>query len=91
MSVESIGGSRYFVSFIDDFSRYTTVYMIKNKSEVLSKFKDSVSFMENLTEHRLKILRSDIGGEYESREFSEYCKSHGIKRETTYCKVKHVQ
>ena len=39
--------------------------------------------MENLTEHRVKVLRSDNGGEYESKEFSEYCKSHGIKRETT--------
>ena len=83
MNVESIGGSRYFVSFIDDYSRYVTVYMIKNKSEVLSKFKEFVSLMENLTEHRIKVLRSDNGGEYESREFTEYCQSHGIKRETT--------
>ena len=83
MSVESIGRSSYFVSFIEDYSRYTTVYMIKNKNEVLSKFKELVSLVENLTEHCVKILRSDNGGEYKSREFSEYCKSRGIKRETT--------
>ena len=46
--------------------------MIKNKSEILSKLKEFVSLMENLTEHRVKILRSDNEGEYESREFSEY-------------------
>ncbi len=40
MNVNSLGGSRYFVTFIDGFSRYTAVYMMKNKSEVLSKFKD---------------------------------------------------
>ena len=83
MSVESIGGSRYFVSFIDDFSRYTTVYMIKKKSEVLNRFKEFISLVENFTEHRVKILRSDNGGEYESKEFAEYCKSRRIRRETS--------
>ena len=58
-------------------------HLRSSKNEVLSKFKESVNLMENLTEHRVKIFRSDNRGEYESREFSEYCKSHGIKRETT--------
>ena len=83
MNGESIGGSHYFVSSIDDYSRYATVHMIKNKSEVLSTFKGFVSLMEILTEHRIQVLRSDNGGEYETREFSEYCQSHGIERETT--------
>ena len=39
MEVDSIGGSRYFVTFIDDFSRRCAVYFIKHKSEVLAKFK----------------------------------------------------
>ena len=37
-SVNSVGGSRYFVTFIDDYSRFTTVYFMKNRSEVLEKF-----------------------------------------------------
>lgn len=40
MQAESIGGSKYFVTFIDDYSRCCKVYFIKQKSEVLRKFKE---------------------------------------------------
>ena len=42
MQVDSVGGSRYLLTFIDDFSRYTVVYLLKRKNEVLDKFKDFV-------------------------------------------------
>ena len=42
MSVPSVGGSRFFVTYIDDFSRYTYVYIIKHMSEVLEKFQEFV-------------------------------------------------
>ena len=83
MSVNSVGGSRYFVTFIDDYSRFTTVYFMKHKSEVLEKFKEFVELVENLFEKRVKSLRSDNESEYESREFAEYCKSKGIKNDDT--------
>ena len=57
MNVNSVGGSRYFVTFIDDYSRYTTVYIIKHKSEVLEKFKEFVEMAENITGCRIKALR----------------------------------
>ena len=71
MSVNSVGCSRYFVTFIDDYSRYTTVYMIKHKSEVLDKFKEFVELAENHTGKRVKILRSDNGIEYNSEKFTQ--------------------
>eukprot|EP00794_Sanderia_malayensis_P008304 gene8304-biopygen6716 len=40
INVPSVGGSRYLLTFIDDLSRYTTVYIIKQKSEVLERFKE---------------------------------------------------
>ena len=46
MQVESKGGSRYMLTFTDDYSRYTTAYFIKSKSEVLSKFKEYVNSVE---------------------------------------------
>ena len=88
MNVNSVGGSRYFVTFIDDYSRYTTVYMMKTKDEVFDKFKEFVTLAENLTGEKvkclsLKKLRSDNGGEYTSKKFDDYCKDNGIKREFT--------
>lgn len=92
MSVNSLGGSRYFVTFIDDFTRYTHVYFLKQKSEVLEKFQEFVNFTTNKTEkqvtnlvttNRVQNLRSDNGGEYESKLFGEYLKSRGIHHQTT--------
>ena len=83
MSVNSIGGSRYFVTFIDDLSRYTYVYFIKHKHEVLEKFKEFVSLISNITDNTIKVLRSDNGGEYCSKAFEAYLKEHGISHQLT--------
>ena len=48
MSVNSVGGSRYFITFIDDFSCFSHVCIIKHRSEVLEKFKEFVELTENL-------------------------------------------
>ena len=47
------------------------------------KFKEFKALIENLSERNIKILRSDNGGEYTSKEFVNYCKDVGIKRELT--------
>ena len=54
MQVESIGGSKYMLMFTDDYSRYTTVYFLKNKNEVIVRFKHYVSQVENRTGHYIK-------------------------------------
>ena len=69
MSVNSVGGSLYFVTFIDDFSRFSHAYIIKHRGEVLEKFKEFVELTENLMGYRVKALRSGNGGEYESNDF----------------------
>jgi arginyl-tRNA--protein-N-Asp/Glu arginylyltransferase len=58
------GGKRYFITFIDDFSRYTYVYLMKNKDEAFDMFKRYKSEVENHKEKKIKILRTDRGGEY---------------------------
>ena len=78
MSVESFGGHKYFVTFIDDYSRCCAVYFLKQKAEVFEKFKE---FEANATGNSIGTLRSDNGGEYLSTEFANHLKSKGIRHE----------
>jgi hypothetical protein len=81
--VSSLGGSHYYVTFIDDATRKTWVYCIRQKSDVFDTFKKWKSLVENETGKSLKCLRSDNGGEYCSKEFDDYFSYHGIRREKT--------
>ena len=72
------GGNRYFITFIDNCSRYTSVYLLSNKDEAFDKFKEFKSKVENQKERKIKIIRSDRGGEYFSIEFDKFCEDHGI-------------
>jgi transposase InsO family protein len=83
MPSSSISGYVYYVSFIDDYSSKTWVYFLKSKDEVFNKFKEFKALIENLFEREIKILRSDNGGEYTSKEFVNFCKYVGIKRDLT--------
>jgi transposase InsO family protein len=56
---------------------------LKSKGEALGKFKEFKALVENLSERKIKILRSDNGGEYTSNEFKSFCRDVGIKRELT--------
>jgi transposase InsO family protein len=74
---------KYFISFIDDATRYCQLYLIKTKDDALNCFKIYKAEVENQLERKIKRVRSDIGGEYLSNDFSEYCAEHGIIHETT--------
>lgn len=83
MEVKSLGGSSYFVTFIDDASKKVWAYGMKNKSDVFEIFKRFHAMVERQTGKLLKCLRSDNGGEYCSWEFKDYCSKHGIRHEKT--------
>lgn len=83
MSEMSPGGSKYFVTFIDDYSRYGRVYFLAYKSEVLQKFIEFKNEMERFTGEKIKNLQTDNGGEYLSHNFENYLKKCGIARRTT--------
>jgi len=78
--VISLGGARYFVSFIDDFSRRCWVYLIRRKVDVLAVFKTFKARVELESEKKIKCLRTDNGGEYTSDEFDNFYQYEGIKR-----------
>ncbi len=83
MPSTSLSGYVYYVSFIDDYSRKTWVYFLKSKDEVFGKFKEFKALVENLSDKKIKILRSDNEGEYTSNEFGDFCRDVGIKRKLT--------
>jgi transposase InsO family protein len=81
INVPSLGGAEYFLTFIDDKSRYVWVYFLKQKSEVFERFLEWKAQVENESNRQLKILRSDNGGEYRSAIFEKYLKREGVKLE----------
>ena len=83
MSSPSLSGYLYFVIFIDDLSRKTWIYFLKAKNETFYKFQEFKALVEKQTGKCIRVLRTDNGGEYESRQFEDYCKEHGIKRQLT--------
>ena len=78
--VLTIGGKRYFVTFIDDHSRFCYVYLLHNKDEALDKFNIYKSEVELHCESFIKCIRSDRGGEYYNPSFFQ---STGIVHEVT--------
>lgn len=71
--------SRYFVSFMDDYSRASSIYFLKRKSDVFEKFKEYQAMAEAFHGVKIARLRADNGGEYILNEFKNYCKINGIQ------------
>ena len=64
-ALESVGRKKYYVSFIDDFSKFTWIYLLKNKSEVFQKFHDFQNLVERQFDRKILAMQTDWGGEYE--------------------------
>jgi transposase InsO family protein len=73
----------YYVTFIDDSSRKLRIYFMKTKDEVFNRFREFKVLIENQTGRKIKVLRSDNGGEYTSNAFDSFCREARIKREFT--------
>jgi hypothetical protein len=84
MNMASITGARYFLLFVDDFSRKMWVYFLKLKSDVFKEFQNFKALVENESGCHITSLRSDNGGELCSKEFNNFCAKHGIKDNTPH-------
>jgi transposase InsO family protein len=83
MSSASLTSSLYYVVFIDDFSRKSWIFFMKTKGQVFSWFQEFKDLVENQIGKKIRVLRSDNGGEYTSKEFMDFCEGEGIRRELT--------
>lgn len=83
MQIDSLQQSRYFVTFIDDFSRKVVVFCIKKKSMVMDVFKDFKARAENETGQKIIVLRTDNGKEFCNETMDNFLRSAGITHQTT--------
>ncbi|BES98060.1 Hydra magnipapillata [Nesidiocoris tenuis] len=83
MRVKSIGGAAYFITFIDDATRWCEVMFLKKKSEALEAFKIFKNKVEKKTGKTIKCLQSDNGLEYKNKLFNEFLEAEGISRRLT--------
>ena len=80
---ESTSWAIYFITLIDDYSRYEYVYLLSHRYEALDVFKYFIAEVETQLERRVKILRIDRGREYLSNMFKMFCEEKGIQRQLT--------
>jgi transposase InsO family protein len=81
--ISTRAAKKYFITFVDEATRYCQLYLVKTKDDALNCFKIYKAEVENQLEKEIKRVRPDGGGEYISNEFGEYCAKHGIIHETT--------
>lgn len=74
---DSFGKNKYYVSFIDDYSKFTWIYLLKYKSEVFSIFQEIQKLVERYFNRKILTVQSDWGGEYE--KLNSFFHSIGIQ------------
>ena len=79
----SFSGFKYFLTFIDDYSRHTWVYFLKLKSEVFNMFLAYKALVEKQSGHQIIKLRSDNGGEYVNNKFTTFYTKQRIQQQHT--------
>ena len=79
----SLKGSKYYIAFIDDFTRFCWIYFLTYKYEVADVFLRYKAMVENQREYRIKVIRSDNGTEYTSEKFNKFCEDAGIDHQLT--------
>lgn len=85
MEVSSLGGSRYYLTFMDDKSRRIFIYFLEDKSgeSVYRAFENFRSMAEKQTGKKLRILRTVNGKEFVNKQFEDYLRRLGIRHQTS--------
>jgi transposase InsO family protein len=76
-------GNKYFLLLIDEMSRYMWLHLLSSKDQVVAAIRNFQSAVEVESGRKLKVLRTDRGGEFTSVEFSEHCARRGVQRQLT--------
>ena len=84
---ESLGGKRYIMVIVDDFSRYTWVEFLREKSEACEKLEILCKRLQNEKGVLIVKIRSDRGKEFDNARFESFCVKNGIKKEFSAAKT----
>ncbi|RVX11419.1 Retrovirus-related Pol polyprotein from transposon TNT 1-94 [Vitis vinifera] len=76
--IKNISGTRWFVTFVDDHTRVTWVFLMKEKSEVGHIFQTFNRMVQNQFNSKIQVLKSDNAKEYFTSSLSTYLQNHGI-------------
>jgi transposase InsO family protein len=80
-SLSCIWGSKYGLVIVDDFSRFTWVFFLQDKSETQGTLTRFLRRVQNVFELKVKKIRSDNGSEFKNLQVEEYLEEEGIKHE----------
>ena len=83
MQTKTAGGNLYFFLLTHDYTRYSWVYFLQSKDQMLECFKSFKILVEKQYGHSLKVLRTDRDGEFTSKDFRIFCEAQGIQRQLT--------
>ncbi|UYV67624.1 hypothetical protein LAZ67_5001398 [Cordylochernes scorpioides] len=83
LPTNSLSGKRYFITFTDDYSRYTKIYLLKGKDEAYEKIKDYVISAHTEFGKNIQTIRTDNGREYVNRQVEDFLNQSGIKHQLT--------
>ncbi|KAI3681503.1 hypothetical protein L6452_36302 [Arctium lappa] len=80
-NVMSIGKKSYCLVIVDDYSRFTWVYFLRTKDETSGLIKSFMLRIENQTNQKVKVIRSDNGTEFKNLDLNTFCEEKGIERQ----------
>lgn len=86
MPGDSIRGACYFITFVDDYSCFSIVYLLQKKLETIKCFQEFKNLVENQTTNRIQIFHTNNGRKFTSHAFRKFCIENGILHQytTTY-------
>ncbi|GJY97541.1 putative ribonuclease H-like domain-containing protein [Tanacetum coccineum] len=79
--VKSLMKKMYCLVVTDDFSRFTWIFFLDSKDETSGILMNFITEIENLVDHKVKVIRCDNGSEFKNRVINQFCEKKGIKRE----------
>jgi len=81
LPITSMGGSNYFVTLLDDYSKLSAVRPLARKSDTATAVKETLALLQTQSGHKIQRLRCDNGSEYINADLTAYCRDNGIKLE----------